>query len=109
MAEKTLTECLTGGEPGLLDLPETLALAERSVAEMLVGSSDNVRLKAAELVLLKHQIGAPESKKASITREDIEHLRGIISEVKAVLSEHVGFYERKYGSGSPAHGIEGTS
>ena len=98
------------GEPGLLDLPETLALAEKSIAEMLMGSpSDNIRLRAAELVMLKHQTGTPDTIKAMATKEDIEHLRSIIGEVKTVLEGHVGFYERKYGSRSPAVGLEGTS
>ena len=105
-----LTAKMFALEPGLLDLPESLALAEKSVLEILADMSAPTvgRLKAAELIFQKHQIGAPDAVKAAATKEDFEHLRGIISEVKEVLEGHVSFYERKYARGT-APSLEGTS
>ena len=90
---------------GLLVLPETIAEAERAVVELLLSPSDSSKLKAAEFILNRsQQMGAGDSKRASATKEDIEHLRGIISEVKTVLEGHVGFYERRFGTGGPEAG-----
>ena len=106
----SISKKLEGLEPGILDLPETLALAERSVLGLLASesSADNVRLKAAEMIFQKHQVGTPEEKKPIATKEDFEHLRSVISEVKTVLEGHVGFFERKYARSSEV-GTSGTS
>ena len=88
--------------PGILDQPEVLAMAEKAILELLESSNDNTRLKAAEMIIGKHQLGGPDSKKAIATKEEIEHLRSIIGEVKEVLEGHVSFYERKLaGSTTP--------
>ena len=101
---------LKGLEPGLLTMPETLALAEKALLEMLCDDStaDNTKIKAIELVIQKHQVGTPESKKPMATKEDFEHLRGVISEVKEVLEGHVSFFERKYPRSAEV-GLKGTS
>lgn len=93
-----IAEKLKGLEPGVLSMPETLALAERALLQILcdASGSDSNRLKAAEMVFQKHQVGSPEEAKPMATKEDFEHLRGVISEVKTVLEGHVGFFERKY-------------
>ena len=97
-------------EPGVIDLPETLALAEKAVIEILCDASAPTvgRLKAAELIFQKHQVGTPEERKPLATKEDFEHPRGVISEVKEVLEGHVSFYERRY-AGSTKTGPTGTS
>lgn len=99
-----IADRLKGLEPGLLTMPETLALAEKALLEMLCDAStaDNTKIKAIELVFQKHQVGTPESKKPMATKEDFEHLRGVISEVKEVLEGHVLFYERKYARSAEA-------
>ena len=101
---------LSGLEPGLLTMPETLALAEKALLTMLCDDStaDNSKLKAIELVFQKHQVGSPEEKKPMATKEDFEHLRCVIGEVKEVLEGHVSFYERKYARSAEV-GPTGTS
>lgn len=101
---------LEGLEPGLVSMPETLALAEKALLEILCddSASGSNRLKAIEMVFHKHQIGSPEETKPMATKEDFEHLRGVIKEVKTVLEGHVGFFERRY-PGVSATSVEGTS
>jgi hypothetical protein len=101
---------LKGLEPGLMTMPETLALAEKALLEMLCDESTagNNRIKAIELVFQKHQVGSPEERKPMATKEDFEHLRGVITEVKEVLEGHVGFYERKFARSTEV-GPTGTS
>ena len=110
LGETDIAAKLVGLEPGLLNMPEALALAEKACLEILADDScaDTAKLKAAEMVFQKHQIGSPEDVKPMASKEDFEHLRGVISEVKEVLEGHVLFYERRYGGGTEV-GAKGTS
>lgn len=110
VTKEEIAEKMEGLEPGLLTMPETLALAEKALMEIIVNeaSQDSSKLKAIEMVFQKHQVGSPEEKKPMATKEDFEHLRGVISEVKTVLEGHVGFFERKYTRESTT-GVAGTS
>lgn len=101
---------LEGLEPGVIGMPETLALAEKALLEILcdASASGSNKLKAIEMVFHKHQVGSPEEAKPMATKEDFEHLRGVIKEVKTVLEGHVGFFERKYAGESTAS-FKGTS
>ena len=62
---------LEGLEPGLMTMPETLALAEKALLEMLCNeaTADSSKLKAIEMVFLKHQVGKPEDAKPMATKE----------------------------------------
>jgi hypothetical protein len=110
MEASEISAKLEGLEPGLMTMPETLALAEKALLEILCNEAtpESTRIKAIEMVFDKHQVGKPEDTKAMATKEDFEHLRGVIKEVKTVLEGHVGFFERKYARESAAS-LKGTS